>query len=114
LFNLSIVVGVIAFFFLFARDLQSRKTVLDLRDKYVVITGASSGIGEAIALRMAKDGANLLIVARRAADLARVRSECLKAGAPKVEVVVGDMSDKKGASVRAVMLSLPFLTFVRF
>ena len=37
----------------------------DLKDKKVLITGASSGIGKACAIEFAKSGANLLLVARR-------------------------------------------------
>ncbi len=36
----------------------------DLRDKTIFITGASRGIGEAIALRAARDGANIVIVSK--------------------------------------------------
>lgn len=36
-----------------------------IKDKVVVITGASSGIGEAIAERLSKDGAKLMLGARR-------------------------------------------------
>lgn len=36
----------------------------DLRDKTLLITGASRGIGKAIALRAARDGANIAVVAK--------------------------------------------------
>jgi len=38
--------------------------VPDLKDKTLFITGASRGIGKAIALRAARDGANIVIVAK--------------------------------------------------
>lgn len=37
---------------------------MQLKDKYVMLTGASGGIGQAIALSLAKKGAKLLLVAR--------------------------------------------------
>lgn len=42
-------------------------------DKVVWITGASSGIGEAIALAFAKEGAKLVLTARREGELIRVK-----------------------------------------
>ena len=38
----------------------------DLKDKTLFITGASRGIGKAIGLRAAKDGANIVIAAKTA------------------------------------------------
>jgi 3-oxoacyl-[acyl-carrier protein] reductase len=43
--------------------------------KTAIVTGASRGIGEAIARRLAADGANVVICARSASDLAKVSAE---------------------------------------
>ncbi len=46
------------------------------KDKVVWITGASSGIGEALAIEFAKHGARLILSARREEELKRVALEC--------------------------------------
>jgi len=48
---------------------------VDLRDKVIVITGASSGFGEEIARRCAAEGARLVLAARSAEKLARLADE---------------------------------------
>jgi dehydrogenase/reductase SDR family protein 7B len=48
-----------------------------LQDKVVWITGASSGIGEALATSAAEQGAKLVLSARRETELQRVRAACL-------------------------------------
>ena len=50
--------------------------VTQLAGKVVWVTGASSGIGEALALLAAKRGARLVLSARRTAELERVRALC--------------------------------------
>lgn len=57
-------------------------------DKVVWITGASSGIGEAIAIEMAAKGARLIVSARREAELERVKAACVSAGASAENVFV--------------------------
>lgn len=65
-----------------------------LDGKVAVITGASSGIGKATAIRFAKEGASLAICARRESMLQETVKLCEEAGA-KVLGVVCDLTDLK-------------------
>src|SRR4051812_41374163 len=53
-----------------------------LANQWVLITGASSGFGAAAAMAFAREGARLLLGARRADRLAQVAAEAKKIGAP--------------------------------
>jgi short-subunit dehydrogenase len=64
--------------------------------KRVVITGASSGIGAALARRLAGDGAVVGLVARRSERLAEVLADCRRTS-PESTMWVADLGD--GASV---------------
>ncbi len=66
---------------------------MSLRNKSVVITGASSGIGRSAALEFARRGANLVIAARRAEQLEDVARECRALGA-KCTPVVADVTKR--------------------
>ncbi|PIK62311.1 putative dehydrogenase/reductase SDR family member 7 isoform X2 [Apostichopus japonicus] len=49
-----------------------------LKDKVVWITGGSGGLGEGLAVVLAKKGAKLILTARRESELERVKTRCLK------------------------------------
>lgn len=59
-----------------------------MSQKTVWITGASSGIGEALALQYAKDHARLVLSARREDELQRVARRCHEAGLAEDDVLV--------------------------
>ncbi|WP_165856330.1 SDR family oxidoreductase [Marinobacter sp. JSM 1782161] len=66
-----------------------------MTSRTIWITGASSGIGEALAIRFAREGANLVLSARREGELRRVENRCLDAGlhADQVLVLPLDVTD---------------------
>ncbi|HSO89085.1 MAG TPA: SDR family NAD(P)-dependent oxidoreductase [Draconibacterium sp.] len=65
-----------------------------LINKIILITGASSGIGEATAKEFAKAGAEVLLVARNASKLQNVVDEILISGG-KARFFAADISDFK-------------------
>ncbi|MGA9045998.1 SDR family NAD(P)-dependent oxidoreductase [Sulfuricurvum sp.] len=58
----------------------------------IVITGASSGLGEALALYYASNENQLVLIARREERLADVAARCRKKGA-EVETILADVND---------------------
>lgn len=65
-----------------------------MQGKTVVITGASSGIGEELAVVLASRGANLVLAARREEELARVVKRCEQAGGRALSVPT-DVSEQE-------------------
>ncbi len=61
----------------------------------LLITGASSGIGRALALAYAREGASLVLLGRDAARLEAAASACRAAGASEVETYVADVRDRE-------------------
>lgn len=79
------------------------------KDKVIWITGASSGIGEAVALVLAGHGAKLVLSARRQDALEAVKAACCaapnNASADKIMVLPLDVTDDaaQDLAVKAVM-----------
>ena len=66
------------------------------REKTIVLTGASSGIGSSLARTYAAQGAKLYLVARRREALEAACEECMAAGASSAKAVVADVSSESG------------------
>lgn len=70
------------------------------KNKAIFLTGASSGIGEALAVALASRGAVLGLVARRQEMLKDLASRCEKAGG-KAKVLAADVTDAAAISEAA-------------
>lgn len=75
------------------------------KNKRVWITGASSGIGEALSFAFASSGAHLVLSARNEVELNRVGAACAEAGAASVMIQALDLSDHEriGAIAESVL-----------
>lgn len=72
-----------------------------IQGKLILVTGASSGIGEACVRRFAAEGANLVLWARRADRLERLAAELGTAHRVSLSVAVVDVRDRTAVN-RAV------------
>ncbi len=66
---------------------------MNWKDKKILLTGASSGIGEALAIAMAKKGAILGLIARRKELLVKLAAECESVGGT-ARVYACDVTDE--------------------
>lgn len=64
---------------------------MKLEGRYALVTGASRGIGRAIALALAEEGANLALTARAVPELEAVRDQVLRMGV-RVTTIVADLA----------------------
>ncbi|KAM6370296.1 11-beta-hydroxysteroid dehydrogenase 1-like [Pluvialis apricaria] len=81
---------VLAFWFYSARENFKPEM---LKGKRVIVTGASTGIGEQMAYHLARMGSHILITARTEAKLQKVVERCLELGAASARYVSGTMED---------------------
>ena len=95
--NLAVAAGAVALGGLLGLRAVRRATHrLDFRDRVVVITGGSRGLGLLIARQLADEGAVLVIAARDADELERVRGDLADRGA-RVRLVPCDVGVREEA-----------------
>jgi short-subunit dehydrogenase len=70
-----------------------RRQSYSFRDRTVILTGASRGLGLVLAREFAREGANLALLARNEADLQRVRDE-LTPGGTRVLTITCDIRER--------------------
>ena len=80
---------------------------MQLQDKRAVITGAASGVGEAIALGHAAEGARLWLIDRDSEGLERVAATCRQQGV-EVGVSTADLAttDQPGQAIEQALAGL--------
>ena len=66
---------------------------MNLKNKTVVITGASDGIGKHIALELAKEKVKLVLIGRNEQRLEKVKDQVIKLGSPQAQTYVCDLQD---------------------
>jgi 3-oxoacyl-[acyl-carrier protein] reductase len=69
---------------------------LELQGKVALITGSTSGIGEAVARRLAREGASVVVHGRRASEAARVVAN-ISADGGTAKAALGDLTSDAGA-----------------
>jgi len=79
-----------------------------LRGRRALVTGASRGIGEAVARRLAGAGADVVVGCRRHPDEAAVVAEAIRGLGRRAEVVVADLTTTDGPArlARAAIAAL--------
>lgn len=73
---------------------------MKLKGKKILITGASDGIGKAIALRLAEAGVSLILLGRNTKRLNDVKNLSEKAGAKEVFTYAFDIADRNSMTDR--------------
>ncbi len=81
------------------------KSKLDTRDRWALITGASSGIGRALAHAFASRGYNLFLTARNETALRRVATDCAEKFKAAAEVYSADLADPEAVDALIAALS---------
>ncbi|GAA0405258.1 3-ketoacyl-ACP reductase [Paenibacillus motobuensis] len=77
---------------------------MQLTNKTAIITGAGKGIGKSIAIALAKEGVNLGLIARTAADLESLQNSLQTEHSVKVFIATADISNQQEAEAAVLKL----------
>ena len=66
---------------------------MHIKNKTIIITGASKGIGKTLALELAEFSCNLVLIARSENELLEIQASILNAKKSNCSIFVGDISD---------------------
>ena len=80
---------------------------LGLKGKKAIVCAASKGLGKACALSLAREGVELVITARTAADLEATAAEIRAETGVKVTVVPGDITTEAGRAATLAAMPTP-------
>lgn len=86
---------------------MNARDLFDLTGRVAVVTGASSGLGRSLAQGLAHAGAAVVLLARRAADLASLQAEVAAAGG-KAHAIACDLADRASLRRAAAASATPF------
>ncbi|MDQ0089717.1 3-oxoacyl-[acyl-carrier protein] reductase [Paenibacillus anaericanus] len=77
---------------------------MQLTNKTAIITGAGKGIGKSIAIALAKEGVNLGLIARTAADLESLQNSLKTEHSVNVHIATADISNQQEAEAAVLKL----------
>jgi NAD(P)-dependent dehydrogenase (short-subunit alcohol dehydrogenase family) len=69
--------------------------MMRLEGKVAIVTGAATGIGQAIAVRFAKEGAAIVVDYIGGPDVARMTTDRIKSAGGRVSAIRADVSDSE-------------------